>query len=84
MPIKRLTIELSPSQYETLQQQARATGTTISGCIRSLIENLRTRPPDESNSKVQEDPFYKRRGSFAGPGDLAEQHDRYLYGREET
>jgi hypothetical protein len=84
MPTKRLTIELSSSQYETLQQQARSTGTTISGCIRRLIEDLRTRPPHPSNSKYQEDPFYKRRGSFKGPEHLAEQHDRYLYGQEES
>jgi predicted nuclease of predicted toxin-antitoxin system len=29
---------------------------------------------------VSTDPFSQRQGSFYGPPDLAEQHDRYLYG----
>lgn len=78
MATKRLTIELSTSQYETLQQQARTTGTTISGCIRRLIEDLRTQPRGQENQNYREDHFYKRRGSFNGPDNLAEQHDRYF------
>jgi hypothetical protein len=79
MGTKRLTIELSTHQYEILQREAKTAGTTISGCIRRLIEDLRSGPKDQPFLNYQEDPIYKRRGSFDGPKDLAEHHDRYLY-----
>ncbi len=79
MGTKRLTIELSTNQYEILQREAKTAGTTISGCIRRLIEDLRSGPKGQPFLNYQEDPIYKRRGSFDGPQDLAEHHDRYLY-----
>jgi hypothetical protein len=79
MGTKRLTIELSTNQYEILQKQSKAIGTTISGLIRKLIEELHLRPAEEARKDYQNDPVYKRRGSFDGPEDLAEYHDRYLY-----
>ncbi len=79
MGTKRLTIELSTNQYEILQKQSKATGTTISGFIRKLIEELHLRPTEEVRKSYQNDPVYKRRGSFDGPEDLSEHHDRYLY-----
>jgi hypothetical protein len=79
MATKRLTIELSTNQYEILQKQSKAAGTTISGFIRKLIEEFHLRPTEEARKNYQDDPVYKRRGSFDGPDDLAEHHDRYLY-----
>jgi len=79
MPTKRLTIELSTDQYEVLRKQASANGTTVSGFIRRLIDDIRLRLPEEARKKYQTDSLYKRRGSFEGPRDLAESHDRYLY-----
>jgi hypothetical protein len=79
MATKRLTIELSVDQYELLQKQAKATGTSVTGFIRRMIDEFRLRPPSEVRRNYQTDPLYKRRGSFEGPTDLAENHDRYLY-----
>jgi predicted CopG family antitoxin len=79
MATKRLTIELTVDQYETLQRQAKANGTSVSGFIRRMIDEFRLRPPAEVRRNYQTDPLYKRRGSFDGPPDLAENHDRYLY-----
>lgn len=79
MAIKRLTIELSMDQYELLHKQAKATGTTVTGMIRRLINEFRFQAPEEARKKSQTDPIYKRRGSFDGPKDLAEDHDHYLY-----
>jgi len=79
MATKRLTIELSIDQYEVLRRQASAKGTTISGIIRRLIDDIRLRLPEEARKNYQTDSLYKRRGSFEGPHDLAENHDRYLY-----
>jgi hypothetical protein len=79
MATKRLTIELSVDQYEMLQKQARANGTSVTGFIRLMIDEFRLRPPAEVRKNYQTDPLYKRRGSFDGPADLAENHDRYLY-----
>lgn len=79
MATKRLTIELSVDQYEALQKQAKATSTSITGFIRRMIDEFRLRPPDEIKKNYQTDPLFKRRGSFEGPVDLAENHDRYLY-----
>jgi len=82
MSTKRLTIELSTDQYELLQKQAKARGTSVTGMIRRLIDEFRFRAPEEARKKYQTDPIYQRRGSFDGPQDLAEDHDHYLYGRE--
>ncbi len=79
MATKRLTIELSIDQYELLRKQADATGTTITGFIRRLIDDIRLRLPEEARRNYQTDPLYKRRGSFEGPTDLSEKHDHYLY-----
>jgi hypothetical protein len=80
MATKRLTIELSSDQYELLRREANATGTTITGIIRRLVEEIRLRVPEEARKKYQEDPLYSRRGSFDGAKDLSENHDDYLYG----
>jgi hypothetical protein len=82
MSTKRLTIELATDQYELLQKQAKAEGTTVTGMIRRLIDEFRFRVPEEVRKKYQIDPIYQRRGSFDGPQNLAEDHDHYLYGRE--
>ena len=79
MATKRLTIELSVDQYEMLQMQAKDNGTSVTGFIRRMIDEFRLRPPAEARRNYQADPLYKRRGSFNGPADLAENHDRYLY-----
>lgn len=80
MATKRLTIELPFDQYEFLRKEAAQRGMTISGLIRQLIENCRVHPPEAIRAMAPEDPFSRRRGSFEGPPDLAEHHDRYLYG----
>lgn len=82
MATKRLTIELSVDQYETLQQQAKANGTSVTGFIRRMIDEFRLRPPTEVRKKYHTDPLYKRRGSFDGPANLAENHDHYLYKKD--
>jgi hypothetical protein len=82
MATKRLTIELSVDQYETLQEQAKANGTSVSGFLRRMIDEFRLRPPTEAQKKYQTDPLYKRRGSFDGPENLSENHDHYLYVKE--
>ncbi len=82
MAKKRLNIELSIDQYELLRKQANNNGTTVSGFIRYLIDDFRHRLPKEARKNYQNDPLYKRRGSFDGPENLAENHDHYLYGRD--
>lgn len=81
MATKRLTVELLQEQYEFVRQQAMASGTTIVGIIRSLIDTRRLTLPREARNRYRLDPFCRRRGSFAGPADLAERHDQYLYGQ---
>jgi hypothetical protein len=81
MATKRFTIELPVDQYEFLRKQASTAGTTIAGLIRRLIDDFRLHPPKEARKNYQTDPLYKRQGSFDGPTDLAEHHDRYLYGQ---
>ena len=81
MAKKRLNIELSMEHYETLRRQASASGTTVSGVIRRLIEQSQDKLPIEAVKSYRSDPLYKRRGSFEGPRYLAEKHDQYLYGQ---
>ena len=80
MATKRLTIELPIDQYEFHRKEATTAGTTITGLIRKLIEDCRYRFPEEAHANYQTDSLSQRRGSFDGPADLAEHHDRYLYG----
>ncbi len=80
MPTKRLTLELPVEQYEFLRKEARSVGSSVAGLIRRLIEDRRNRLVREA-VQHEGDPLYARQGSFDGPADLAEDHDRYLYGR---
>ncbi|MDR7555333.1 MAG: ribbon-helix-helix protein, CopG family [Armatimonadota bacterium] len=79
MATKRLTIELPVDQHEFLRKEAAARGTTVSALIRKLIEEHRARPSEDLRALYSTDPFARRSGSFDGPPDLAERHDRYLY-----
>ena len=80
MATKRLNIELPFDQYEFLKKEAAAKGLTISALLRQLIETRRARPSADTGEMYRDDPLSHRRGSFDGPPDLAEEHDRYLYG----
>ncbi len=80
MATKRLNVELPADEYDFLQKEAAARGLTISELVRHLIEVRRTLPSEETQEIHLRDPLSRRRGSFDGPPDLAEQHDRYLYG----
>ncbi len=78
MAMKRLTLELPTDQYDFLRKEATAMGTTVAGLIRKLIDERRHRLFREALHQ-EADPLYTRQGSFDGPADLAESHDRYLY-----
>jgi len=80
MATKRLNVELPFDQYEFLRKEAAAKGLTISGLLRQLIEARRARPSADIRDMYQGDPLFERFGSFDGPSNLAEEHDRYLYG----
>jgi hypothetical protein len=82
MTTKRLTLELSGDQYEFVRREAAAEGLTVSGFIRSLIDERRASPA-RLREHYQDDAFYRRRGSFKGPKDLSVKHDKYLYGEAE-
>ena len=79
--MKRLTLELPLDQYDFLRKEAAGMGTTVAGLIRKLIDERRRRLFKEALHH-EADPLYGRQGSFDGPADLAENHDRYLYGRD--
>jgi hypothetical protein len=78
--VKRLTLELKMEQYEFVRKQAMLEGTNVASVIRRLIDDFRSKSSKQNRKKYKSDSFYGRRGSFNGPSDLAEHHDRYLYG----
>jgi len=80
MGTKRVSIELPMDQYEFLRKEATTRGLTISRLLQQLIEARRGRRSGEIPELYQSDPLFRRRGSFDGPPNLAEEHDRYLYG----
>lgn len=80
MAVKRLTIELPQEQYDFLRKQAVAEKKTTVGFLRHLIQECRIRVPEAAGTHYRIDPFFQRRGSFDGPSDLSEHHDRELYG----
>jgi hypothetical protein len=82
MPVKRLNIELPVEQYEFLRQEAEAKKTTISQFLRDLIDQRKKSSAKAAKRNYAEDPFFRRKGSFDGPVDLAGKHDSYLYGRK--
>ena len=79
MTKKRLTIELSADRHEALQRQAKTKGTTVTGLLRRMIDDFCLRSRNQGNKDYLGDPLNKRCGSFDGPADLSENHDRYLY-----
>jgi len=79
--LKRLNIELPLDQYEFLRKEATARGIAISRLIRELIAKHRQSLTEELKKTYKNDPWFRRRGSFDGPDDLAEKHDLYLYGK---
>lgn len=81
MPLKRLNIEIPWEQYELLQREATARGTTISRVIRDLIAGIEKPRERRARRTLRHDPLYGMRGSFDGPVNLAEKHDAYLYGK---
>ena len=81
---KRITIELPLDQYEFLRGQADVEETTLSGLLRKLIDSYRSAVPEQARKNYKADSFYSRRGSFDGPFNLAEKHDAYLYGEEDS
>ena len=81
MPAKRLSMEIPWQQYEHLQREASARGTTISGIIRDLIAGLEKRAGKPGTRKLRDDSLYAMGGSFDGPASLAEKHDAYLNGK---
>ena len=80
MPVKRLNVELPIEQYEFLRQEAEAKKTTISQCLRDLIDQRKKSSAKTAKRNYDKDPFFQRKGSFDGPVDLAAKHDSYLYG----
>jgi hypothetical protein len=76
---KRLNIELPFEQYEFLQKEAAERGLTISALLRHLIQARQPRPSKDNRGGCTDDSFSLRRGSFDGPPNLAEEHDRTLY-----
>ena len=80
MITKRLSIELKIKQYEFLKKEAVLSGTTVSDIIRGLIQERFQVKRKEALKNYQEDPYYRREGSFNGPEDLSDNHDQYLYG----
>lgn len=81
MAKKRLNIEIEIEQYELLRKRASAGGTTVSGVIRELIDDIRNSLAKKAVKDYRSDSWYKRRGSFDGPSNLSENHDQHLYGK---
>lgn len=80
MPVKRINIELSMDQYETIVTEAADRRQPVVAVIRGLIAELQAKRAKKSSRSSGDDPFYKRTGSFDGAATLAEDHDRYIYG----
>ncbi len=81
MPVKRLNIEIPWQQYERLQREASARGTTISRVIRDLIAGLDKRAEKRGTRTRRDDPLFAMGGSFDGPLNPAQKHDAYFYGK---
>ena len=72
--MKRLTVELDEGDYAYLRERAAKEGRSVVSLLREAVERLRREGFDATT-----DPMYPV-GSFDGPADLSEKHDRYLYG----
>lgn len=72
--MKRLNVELEDGDYRYLKDRADREGRSVVALIRDAINRMRRSEHEDPRS----DPMYQV-GSFEGPSDLAEGHDRYLY-----
>lgn len=80
MAIKRLNIELTLEQYNTIATEAAERRQPVVVVVRELIAELQRKRAKKGARSPGDDPFYKRTGSFDGAATLAEDHDRYIYG----
>jgi hypothetical protein len=71
---KRVNIELEDGDYRYLKARAEREGRSMVSLIREAIRRLR----GSEELDPRKDPMYEV-GSFDGPRDLAERHDKYLY-----
>ncbi len=74
----RTTIMLPAALKTRAERRARARGTSLGGLIREALTAVVETPADE-------DPLFSDDSVYRGPTphDLAEAHDRYLYGEQE-
>ena len=75
----RTQILLDPEQYRWVASQARRQRSSLSRVIRSLIDAQRQR----GSRLRKDDPLFRVIGIAQDRArDVAEHHDRYLYGRD--
>ena len=76
--MKRTTIMLPPKLKLKAQQRANALGMSLGKFIRAAIEKSLELPP----ATLEADPIFDDVEVYSGdvPKDLAENHDKYLYG----
>ena len=79
--MQRTTIMLSPKLKDRAQRWAQEKGISLSELIRDLLFSALEKKEGKSRA---EDPLFSDEAVFTGeaPIDLAEHHDRYLYGNQ--
>ena len=75
----RTQILLEQWQYETLRARAASEGRSLSNLIREILKAALA-PPDGSAGRI----LNGIAGIGEDPGAYGENHDRYLYGDDET
>jgi metal-responsive CopG/Arc/MetJ family transcriptional regulator len=80
---KRTQVYFPEDLYRSLEKQARAEDKSASQVIREAVEMYLHEKHEDID--WDNDPLYKAVGIFnSATGDLAENHDTYLYGMKKT
>jgi len=81
--MERTTIMLPPDLKAKVQKRAAYMGMSLGQYIREAVENALAYQPIEP--PIEEDPLFADDAVFPGivPRDIAQNHDRYLYGENE-
>lgn len=76
--MRTLILELPDEKVEVLEREARRCGKSVDEVVAELVGNLAAQDEDYD---VTQDPIYNIKPSGeSGLGDLATNHDHYLYG----
>ncbi|OGY28204.1 MAG: hypothetical protein A2Z42_03845 [Candidatus Woykebacteria bacterium RBG_19FT_COMBO_43_10] len=80
--MRRTQLYLPEKTLEILKKEATETKRSVSEIVRETLDKRLRERKDSPASFLVEMALRAERLGYGGPGDLAEKHDEYLYGKK--